>query len=1206
MQSVLLRAKGLYSYPNNLSEVPEGALSVADNVIIDRNGVVEPRRGFKQYGDEFGIGTDRVKQLMTYKTRILRHFNSTIQYDNGSGVFTAFAGDYFETEVGLRIKYLEANGNFYFTTNEGIKRISATSPSEFTAAPRYIKNAGGVPALDVTGVVNYATGGFFTWNTVPSYTKVAYRVTWAFNDANGNLVEGSPSARLVLTNYSNTQSATVDLTFAIPSEIMTTDTEFFYRIYRTAVVEATTLPLLDDLDPGDEMYLVIEDFPTPSELITHLITVNDNTPEDFRQGGALLYTNPVSGEGILQSNDPPPLAKDIALFQNSVFYANTQTHQTFSLALLSVTQLISGVSSITITQGLNSSTYIFRGQKEITTLTFDTQANTNDPGYFLINAASNKRKYFVWYDKSGTSPQPSGLDTVGRIPIRVDISLAVSANDVAVATATAMANIDFDTIAVGSVVTVTNTDNGNTDSAVDGASPVGFFAPIVTTQEGLGEGDPELTDFTFDTKAATTDGGYFLLSTAQDEFKYFVWFDKTGSTPAPTGLDIVGRIGVRVDISSVLIITANDVALAVQTELDLLLFFNTSVLGAVLTVGNISNGPTTDAVDGLVPIGGVFSILVTQQGENYVLLGGSISPAQNIDETARALVNAINNNPAGNVNAYYVGDTNAVPGQILLQTRDLSGAAFFMTVNSTATGSQFSPTLPTSGNSVISTNEVEPNALFYSKYQQPEAVPAVNKFFVGPKDKAILRILPLRNGLFVLKEDGIYRVTGDNASFTLDPFDNSAFLIAPDSAVVLNNLIYMLSSQGIVTLSDTGVSVISRPLEDKLDKVTSAAYDFRFNTFGVAYESDRAYLMWTVSNPNDTHPTQCFRFNTFTNSWTRFPIAKTCGLVKFQDDLMYLGPADENFIEQERKEFKRTDFADREYPLTIPANGVLDEIVALSSLADVENGDVLVQTQYLTIFKFNQVLKMLDMDFQVSDSNYFSLLGASNGSNLRDSLDNLALKLDADPGVNNTTFFASLTGGLSFAAYQTDFNIIVNLLNTDSGVFYTNYPLSSGTITFEALIISKIKNTSTVSIKFNVPLIEGPVILSRGIKADIIWVPQTFGDPSIAKQIREGTYIFEDTVFYTATASYASDLSPDFEKIEFNESGIGDWGAFVWGNQNWGGAGSQVPLRTYIPRDKQKCRFLKPRFEHIVSREKFSLFGLSLTFRPLTERAYRD
>ncbi len=1079
-QSVMLKARGLFTYPNNLSEIPEGALTVADNVVIDRNGVIEPRRGFVQYGDTFTLGTDRAKQLLTYKNRILRHYSNILDFDNGSGTFTEFDGSYLETETGLRIKSVESNGNLYFTTSTGIKRISAENASDFSASPGYIRNAGGPQALDVIGTVLYTTAGFFT-----PESKVAYRITWAFKDANGNLVEGAPSSRLVLTNYSTTSSGTTSLTFAIPSSISTTDTQFFYRVYRTQVAEANPPTVtLDDIDPGDEMNLVIEDYPTSLQLTNRSVTLEDITPEDFRAGGSLLYTNPQSGEGILQSNTPPPLSKDVALYQNTVFYANTQTAQSLDLALLGVTNLVNGTSTLTITQGTTVNTYTFVGLPEITELTFDTKANITDGGYFLLNSASNLRKYFVW-------------------------------------------------------------------------------------------------------------------------------FDKTGTTPAPNALDTQDRLGIRCNISGVGVITATHVAEVVVLALNDIIDFTASNVGAVVTVTTADNGNTDNAVDGLTPVGGVFAINVTQEGDGEdqasleVLLSGLTSPSQAIDETARSLVNIINNNPLEVVDAFYLSGPDDVPGLMLFQARDISTGAFSLTVNNSATGSSFNPVLPTSGTSVSSTNEVEPNALYYSKFQQPEAVPIVNKFNVGPKDKAILRILPLRNGLFVLKEDGIYRVSGQAGSFVLDPFDNTAILLSPDSAVTLNNQIYCLSTQGIITVSDTGVSVISRPIEGTLDRITSSNYSFKYNTFGVTYESDRAYLMWTVSEPGDTKPTQCFRFNTFTTSWTRFPIAKTCGIVKFDDDKLYLGAADENFIEKERKDFLRTDYADRETALNLEEINDVD-VVSLSSTQDVSVGDVLVQTQYLTLHQWNQLLKKLDLDPNVTDNDYFSTLGAPAGIDFRNYIDQLAVKLDGDPGVNNTTFASSIGSGTTFQDFQDDFNIIVNILNTSSGVKNINFPESNGTVVFEGIVQEILKTGNRVVLPYNDYLISGRVTLVHGIATDVIWAPQAFGDPSLLKQVREGTVLFEDTIFYTAKVGYASDLSPGFEFDEFAKSGLGDFGTFAWGEQNWGGTGSQVPFRTYVPREKQRCRFLRPRFQHSIGREKFALYGISLTVRAISERAYRD
>jgi hypothetical protein len=1200
-QKLLLKARGLYTYPNNLSEVPEGALSVADNITVDRNGVVEPRRGFAKYGNTFGSGSDRSKQLLVYKNRIIRHYESTLQYDDGAGTFTSFSGDYDETETGLRLKSLEANGNLYFTESTGIKCISALTASEFSASSGYIRDAGGVQALDVSGLVDYSNEGFLT-----DKSKVAYRVTWAFKDANKNLVEGVPSSRTVITNYSDVDSGTVQLTFAIPSQITSADTDFFYRIYRTQVIQAATVGDLDDVDPGDEMNLVIEDFPSASDLVDRSITVEDLSPEAFREGGSLLYTNPVSGEGILQANYPPPLSKDVALFQGSVFYANTQRNQELNLSLLGVSAMTSGTSSVTITEGLNVNTYIFRGRPEITTFTFDTQANTTDGGYFLLNAASDVRGYFVWFDKTGATAEPVAADTVGRLAIRVDISGDVTDADVATSVNTELdTNIDFNSTALVAVVTATTSNNGNTTDAVNGITPVGGVFAINVTQQGLGEGNAETTTFTFDTKANTTDGSYFLLNSAQDVNEYFVWFDKTGTTPAPAGGDTTGRTGVRVDVSGGGIVTDAQMATAVEAAIAALPVFDTSVVGAVVTVTNVLFGPTTNATTGLVAPGGVFAISVTQAGNNFVLLSGSESVALAIDETARSLVNLINNNPVEVVNAFYLSGPDDVPGLILLQAREVTTGVFSLKANSTATGGQFNPELPTVGTTVASASETEPNALYYSKFQQPEAVPIVNKFNVGPRDKAIIRILSLRESLFVFKEDGIYRVTGQNASFTLNPFDNTAIITTPDSAAILNNQIYMLSEGGVATVSDTGVSIISRPIENILTRATSDSFDYEHTTFGVSYESDRSYLLWIVTTTSDDVATQCFRFNTFTNSWTRYPISKTCGVVNPADDKLYLGPGDENFIEQERKDFIRTDHADRQFALSLGANAIDGVTATLSSVDDVEAGDSITQVQYLTIAKFNQLLRMLDTDIGVTDSDYMELLEAEPGDDLRDQLDSLAIKLDADPGVNNGTFVASMNGGVSFAVIQSDFNIVTNLLNTASDAHYNNYPTSTGTITLETLIVDVIINSNDVTLKYETAFIEGPIITYRGISSVVVWAPQTFGDPSIYKQVSEGTFLFENTVFYSASAAYASDLSPNFETIDFDEAGLGDWGAFEWGEQNWGGEGSQVPLRTYIPRNKQRCRFLRPKFTHLNAREKFALFGLSLTFRPFSTRAYK-
>lgn len=78
----------------------------------------------------------------------------------------------------------------------------------------------------------------------------------------------------------------------------------------------------------------------------------------------------------------------------------------------------------------------------------------------------------------------------------------------------------------------------------------------------------------------------------------------------------------------------------------------------------------------------------------FVISGsGTVSVA--VDETARSIVRTINQ-ASGNTTwyAHYESGYDDVVGKMLITTRDLGEAQFFLNVNSTATGSQFSPPIP--------------------------------------------------------------------------------------------------------------------------------------------------------------------------------------------------------------------------------------------------------------------------------------------------------------------------------------------------------------------------------------------------------------------------------------------------------------------------------------------------------------------------------
>jgi hypothetical protein len=1267
--SALVKAVGLNTSPNVLDR-PDGSLVAASNVIIKRDGIIEPRRGFHLFGNQLPSSTDRVKQLATYQQRILRHFEQTLQYDSsGSGDFLSFAGSFVEAQTGLRIKFIESNGNFYFTTADGIKKISAKSNSQFTTDSGYITDAGAVKAVDLQGEVIYtpnSQSGF-----LPQDSAVAYRVVWAYNDANSNLISGAPSQREIVSNsmleliirdymrgldvldnfanspltsarindknyvstlkltlnssatdlytnlialaskidtdifladqaavaplqissasitsgictvtftgsvtsylsagskimlagftpavgtlngaqtvvtagattitfntaatgavalssatvYSNafrnitqpaapsspatnqeltdlqsyyenivlqlsaqpaaiisaadqltvntldiTTTSTVQLSITIPEGI---DSKYFFQIYRSAVSQATGAALFDDVSPNDELQLVYEAYPTSAEIAAGVIEVEDVTPDAFR--GANLYTNASTGEGILAANDIPPFAKDINRYRNSVFYANTRTKHRSALNLLGVTQMISDYDAgttpkLTITNGDVTNTYSFvTGLQEIASIvTVADVANSLNGKYFLLNSVKNA--YYVWFETTtATDPAISG-----RTGIKVSISTGATATTVATRLRDKLTGYLDDFILSGATntVTVTNFDTGVTPDAVD--FNTGFA--ISTTQQGRGERiQPQITEVVTVGGASYVSSGtadYFTLNTTLNKNQFYIWFQKgTATDPA-----ISGKSGIAIPIAGAE--TAAQVAALIKANLSSTLF-DSSVLSNILTITNVQYGTCTAAAEVVVNAG--FIVSTTQTGALEVLLSPVTSPAIAVEQTALSLIRSINKNPGESVYGFYLSSSFDVPGQMIIEARSLNDTnPFYILGNNANTGLSFNPNIGpagfinsitaanptvitttaahglvtgdtivisstnsvqnmdgkfevlvispttfsiaqqviTSGNTgsfvktsdaVFSENEEKANRVYYSKFQQPESVPIVNYFDVGAQDKAILRIFPLRDSLFVFKEDGLYRISGDSAPFQLNLFDNSFIVLAPDSVSVANNVIYAWTTQGIQSLTEGGAYVISRAIDNIILKLQSSNYtNFKTATWATGYESDNSYTAYTVAETDDTVATIGFRYSTLTQSWTNIDKSPTCGIINSVNDKMFLGASDVAYIEQERKSFNRTDYADREYDTVISSTAILNNTIVLPTVTGYAVGDVFVQDQTLTVFGFNGTLDKLDMDTGVSDSNY-NTLAMSLGSNPRTSLNLLAAKLDSDAGVNYSQFVA--------------------------------------------------------------------------------------------------------------------------------------------------------------------------------------------------------
>lgn len=1126
--ATMLRSKGLITYKSELLP-PEGALAVADNIIIDEEGVVEPRRGLKDWGTSLPLTTDRIKQLLVYKDRILHHYNSILSYDStGDGVFTAFAGSYMELDAGLRLKYQESNGNLYFTTTESIKKISAKTASNLSAAAGYVTNAGGLKALDVLLSAN-GTSGYLE----PGF-QVAYRIVWGIKDTNENLVLGAPSARAVITNTPTTTSL---VTF-------------------NADITAVSVTLQNT---GD--------------TITYSGTV-------FANGNKVVF-NTISGT--------------TTLLPNNIYYVISQTPTTFQVSATS------GGSAIALdADGAGVLTLIK------STVTLAAHGFANDSQVYFTDivgtpGVSSGQKYYV----------------INALTNTFQISSTLGG--------------DFITLEDGTATVVSIDANPSVNVQLAVQVPAGatsdYFIQVYRT--------PVIN-------SATLTAGIF--DGAGDEMQQVLEQNYNGTDNPVTIIDDVinefqsgGAYLYTNQISGVGIAQAND---RPPIAKDIALFRNSMFYANTRVAHKASlNLLSAEGLDGFtfaIGNGNGVRLYVFQDYDSSVdanpsavtLTGGIIgadqsgTPSQNIDTTARNLTIIVNDDGDNPVAAFYVSTSDSLPGLIIFEADTQVDETFYFAINNVGLTTKFKPALPVISpintttiltSTEKSDNDAAPNRVYFSKTNQPEAVPSLNNFPVGPKDKAIHRIMSLRDSLFVLKEDGVYTITGSGpTSFSVRLLDNSAPIIAPDTAAVLNNRIYCLSSQGVVAISETGVEVLSLPIENLIRGATKEGMNFKYISFGVGYENDRCYFVWLPIKSNDTVATQAFRYNTFTDGWTRFLKPATSALVHPIESKLYLGAGDRSNLYQERKSRTRMDYADREFTVNfLDTGGVVADTIYINSSNGIAIRDSVVQTHYLTIAFLNRFIKRLDKDAGLTNSvisggaGYYATYAIGQGDILRDKLVALDAALAADPTIGTYT---PTTFGTSFEDLQSDFNtIIVQLNSVLTGTSIKTYRLSTGNVYYEALVTGINPFLNTITLTFSLPLLfgdEDPLVIYKAIKSVIQWAPQHFGAPDMLKQVCEGTVLFDQNNFYSAIVSYQSDLSRDFSEIPFLADNMGVWGLQAWGELYWGGEGSNAPFRTLIPTAKQKCRYITARFEHKDARNQFRLIGISFIPRQISCRGY--
>jgi hypothetical protein len=310
-------------------------------------------------------------------------------------------------------------------------------------------------------------------------------------------------------------------------------------------------------------------------------------------------------------------------------------------------------------------------------------------------------------------------------------------------------------------------------------------------------------------------------------------------------------------------------------------------------------------------------------------------------KTASAVVTATHTTPAAVT--FRVGE------QVTLSGGDANFPAGTYTVLS-VTGNTFtyndglSATATLTGQTILltnliqSTNDACQNRIYYSKVGNPEQVPSFNFLEVGSKSTPIYRIVPLRELLYVFKPEGIYVISSINRE--PDLLDNTAPILYPDTAQVLGNRIYYFSSQGVVAATESGVSIVSKPVEEDLKVFTTTTLGAIDPTalFACAYETENSYILVSTARAIT------YVYNYQEKQWTTWDqldavcagVAPVTGFGR--SSTLFMGTTT-TAIRRDNKALTTADYYDSTVSVTI--NSLTSTTLTLASASGVAAGDVI-------------------------------------------------------------------------------------------------------------------------------------------------------------------------------------------------------------------------------------------------------------------------
>ncbi len=946
-QDVNLSVAGLYTAPNDFSGVPPGALDDALNVAIDQKNLLQSRRGFSFFGDDISSDPSvRANRTNSFRTtqiagtateyELARLSDETLIRSAGpgetAGSWHAWPGTFPNPASDAKSRFLEVNRRKYLLTDQGPKlldlRIAGDGGNIATQA--------GVPkALDLVATAQESPGFMdpnIATTTSAKLTSSSPTLT-AIADISGvevGMYASAPGNFAALIVQDLTYTSIVDGTFGNSIKIEYDDPAAINSPL-SVTVSGTDITVSLETDGGGVILSTADDIAAAIEgssasgLVDVAVTGTGSNVQTAASQTPLAggTAGPIPAGTLVDSiTDSAPIITQTG---------TTTAGSTTVSALAASTGIVTGV--LITGDGIQAGTTVVSvsgmGPYSIVlslaaykTGTGVTLAFASAPSILLTNSATGSTTAIVTFYRG--SQVGYRLLFIGRDSLNSQLlygsptGMAIAVNTMPVPVAVSVVTNLPDNLTMGPSVTM-YVQLYRSDTTQSATIPPLDQMQLVY-EAAISSGD-------------ITAGKITILDQTPDSLK---------GIPLYTGSDRSG------------ILQANEPPpLCKDAALyrDMVLYANCThkpslkitLLGVSLPGGSglqegdeITLTPDVGSPIVLTAVSGTPSTA----GEFKVITSGT--PAQNIADTANNFISAINFAPGllpgvSPIYAYLLSGSTDLPGQILLVSKDYTIVA----IQASAHGdTAWSPAIAPADD-VSLANEVLPNTLLVSKQSQGVAVPSANAILVGDASAPIVRVLALREYAVVLKTDGIYRVTGlTPAALSASLFDNTTRIVGAETAAVLTNAVWLLSNQGVVSVSDTGVQIRSDPIKNIVDYLTGPLLDHsKATSFATGYETEKKYILAVSDNTADSFCNTEYVFNYITNAWTYWDRDIFAMNVAQNEDRLYLANADSDTISRERHDGNDGDLCDEDVDVTIVS--VTGDQVVLDSVVGVGDGDVI-------------------------------------------------------------------------------------------------------------------------------------------------------------------------------------------------------------------------------------------------------------------------